>query len=151
MSEEFIKKLGIVPTECHCKKCKAMCHAPCCGSVEDFERLIEAGYADRLMLDDLPSDPNGGDMLKPALRGHEGRRSPWETSSVEGCTFWNRSGKCDLHNLGLKPTQGRLAIHDNPNCIPDSKRFASLSKEDWESDRGLQLIKRWKTLVGYDP
>lgn len=27
-----------------------------------------------------------------------------------GCTFW-KNGLCELHNQGLKPTEGRLSYH----------------------------------------
>jgi hypothetical protein len=74
-----------------------------------MEALIEAGFGNRLMYDDFP---DGEDMLKPALKGHEGKKAPWETSSARGCTFWKK-GLCELHVLGLKPIQGKLAHHSN--------------------------------------
>lgn len=148
MSQEYLDKLKIVPQECSCERCKKMCHAPCCGSVEDFEKLIDAGFADRLMFDNLPSYPNdGGDMLKPALKGYGGQQAPWATSSIAGCTFWDKNGLCQLHNLGLKPTQGKIALHENPHDYID--QYSEISKEDWESERGLALIERWKKLVNY--
>lgn len=135
-------------TECSCEKCQSMCHAPCCGSVEDFEKLIESGYADRLMYDDIDDISNSGKMLKPALKGYEGKKTPWETSSKKGCTFWKK-GKCELHNLGLKPIQGKLAIHNGNDGIY-SNEYAALSKKDWESPRGISLIEKWKKLVNYN-
>lgn len=148
MSQKYIEKLNIQPTECACENCQMMCRAPCCGSVEDFEKIIDAGYADKLMFDNLPSVFDGGYLLKPALKGHEAQQSPWATFSEDGCTFWNADRRCDLHELGLKPTQGKIAIHNNPVNYYD--QFAQISKEDWESTRGKELIKRWKKLVGYE-
>lgn len=148
-TQDYIDKLGIALSECSCSKCKSMCHAPCCGSVEDFEKLIEAGYADRLMFDDLPSISECGDILKPALKGSEGKQAPWETRTELGCTFW-KYGKCELHNKGLKPIQGKQANHTNHHVAEEvSEKFSKVSKADWESPRGLALIKKWKKLVNY--
>lgn len=143
---DYADKLGILPSECDCEKCKSMCRAPCCGSVEDFEKLIEAGYASRLMFDDLPSVNDGGDILKPALKGYEGQQAPWHTDSFMGCTFWDENGKCQLHNLNLKPILGRLAHHE-PNL--DYDQYSLISKKDWESERAFSLIEKWKKLVNY--
>jgi hypothetical protein len=143
-TQDYIDKLGVVPSECSCNRCQLMCTAPCCGSVEDFEKLIDAGYSNRIMLDDLPSVPDVGDFLKPALKGYEGKKAPWHTRSEEGCTFW-KEGKCELHDLGLKPIQGRIAMHGNPKYSFD--QYAQISKEDWGSERGLALIQKWKDIV----
>lgn len=145
-SEDYSKRLNIEPSQCDCLACQYMCHAPCCGSVEDMEKLIEAGYGNRLMFDDLPSTSDGGNILKPALKGHEGQQAPWETHSVSGCTFW-KNGKCELHDKGLKPIQGKLAIHGGNKS--GSAKYAEISKEDWESERGLEVIEKWKRLVKY--
>lgn len=147
MSQDYIDKLGIAPSECACERCQSMCQAPCTGSVEDMERLIDAGYADRLMFDDLPSKGHPPDILKPALKGVEGGPAPWQTSSSEGCTFW-KGGKCELHDLGLKPTLGRLAYHGK-NDFYD--KYAKISSEDWATERAFDLIERWKKLVNYNP
>lgn len=144
MSQEYIDKLQLQPSNCDCDQCKRMCHAPCCGSVEDFEKLIDAGYGDRLMFDDLPSTVDGGDLLKPALKDHEGQKAPWQTRTLRGCTFWNENGHCELHDLGLKPTQARLVQHGEDGF--DVEKYAAISKEDWESPRGLAVIERWKKI-----
>lgn len=146
-SEDYCKELNVLPSNCDCEICQTMCRAPCCGSVEDMEKLIEAGYADRLMFDDLPSMQSCGDFLKPALKGYEGKQSPWEVSSKKGCTFWNK-GKCELHDKGLKPIQGKLAIHGGNKASSD--QYAAISKRDWESPEGKAVIEKWKKLVGYE-
>jgi len=146
-NEDYLTRLNVLPSECSCEKCKRMCHSPCFMSVEDAEKLIEAGYAKRLMFDDLPSMHDTGAILKPALKGYEGEQSPWATGTIKGCTFWTKDQKCALHKTGLKPIQGRIAIHDNTSY--DGEDLADLSKEDWESERGLAVIEKWKKIVGY--
>jgi len=146
MSLEYLEKLGEKISECSCDRCQRMCHAPCCGSVEDMEKIMDAGYAKRLMFDDLPSIRDGGDFLKPALKGYEGERAPWHTESLHGCTFW-KGGKCELHKRGLKPIQGKIAHHNGSKA--SGEEYAAISKADWESERGLACIYRWKKEVGY--
>lgn len=133
-----MNKLNILPSECDCGKCSSMCHSPCCGTPEDIEILIKAGYAKRLMFDDLPG---GEDLIKPALKGYEGQKSPWDISSSKGCTFWN-DGKCELHNLGLKPTQGKLC-HHSLNDI-ENYQISDFINESWERKKGLEVIELWK-------
>lgn len=65
---------------CACDKCKNMCKVPCIGRPKDIEAIIDAGYADR-----LPTEKDG-----------------W-------CAFRRPDGLCELHDRGLKPTEGVLA------------------------------------------
>lgn len=136
--------MNVLPSEseCDCVKCSEMCHAPCCGTIRDIVKLIEAGYADRLMLDDWPGDT---DLIKPALKGHEARTAPWSTLTKKGCTFW-KEGKCELHESGLKPTQGKLAHHGNNK--DQVKAIEDFIRSDWNKDEALMLIEAWKTMTG---
>lgn len=135
-------KLKVKATECDCEKCSFMCHAPCCGTPDDMEALMDAGYGNRLMYDGLPG---GEKMVKPALRGFEGQDSPWQTSSVNGCTFW-RDGRCELHSSGLKPSQGKLAIHDQKES--DRTEVCEFIERSWRAKKAEKTIKRWEKLNG---
>lgn len=146
-TQDYLDKLGIIPSECACDLCVSMCTAPCCGSVEDIEKIIDAGYAHRIMFDNLPTCRGSDEILKPALKGYEGKRAPWAVKSRKGCTFWDENGRCELHNKNLKPVLGRVAIHGYP--IDYHEQFGEISKEDWESERGKELISKWKKIVGY--
>jgi|SRR5580692_957370 hypothetical protein len=137
-------KLNINYSECSCVKCSFMCQAPCCGTPDDIELLIEKGYANRLMFDDLPGGEN---MIKPALKGHEGKMSPWNTFSREGCTFWS-DGKCELHTLGLKPSQGKLCHHSL--SITENLEIGDFINESWENDKGIEVINKWKKITEQD-
>ncbi len=131
-------KLKIQPSECDCEKCSSMCHSPCCGTPEDMDKLMDAGYGDRLMYDDWP---DGETMLKPALKGYGGERAPWEVSSLMGCTFWKK-GKCELHSLGLKPSLGKLAIHDQPQ--EEKTEICEFIEESWKKKKAKKTLERWK-------
>lgn len=133
-------KLTVLPSECDCEKCSSMCHAPCSGTPDDMEALMNAGYGNRLMYDDLPG---GETILKPSLRGYEGINAPWQTFSVLGCTFW-KDGKCELHSLGLKPTLGKLAIHDQSE--EDRHQIAEFIEESWRDKKAKKILNRWKKL-----
>ena len=142
-------KLSVVESECDCERCSRMCHAPCCGTPDDIRRLIDAGYADRLMLDDWDEGIKPVDMLKPALKGAESQRAPWETESMRGCTFW-RDGKCELHKLGLKPSQGKLALHGQTREQGDE--INDYIRKNWkETAATKKLIALWKKAVKYKP
>ena len=138
-------KLNILPSECDCEICSIMCHAPCCGTLEDIDRLIEAGFADRLMYDDYPGIVD--EIIKPALKNYEGQRAPWETNTLNGCTFW-KDGKCELHDLGLKPIQGKLAHHDNSE--DEIYAIEEMLVDSWTGKGVEAIIQKWKSKVNYE-
>lgn len=115
-----------------------MCHAPCCGTPEEMEKLIKLGYRNRLMFDDWPGQE---DLIKPALKGYGGKKAPWETRTEKGCTFWKK-GKCELHKLGLKPMVGRLAHHSN--SLEDSMKIEDVVRESWRTEKAKEVIQLWK-------
>src|SRR5277367_2632444 len=96
---EVFFMITVLPTECSCKRCSLMCQGPCCGLVSDMKMLIDKGYGNRLMLDDIAD--GDAPLLKPALKGYEGKKAPWSTRMPLGCPFWKK-GKCELHESGLK-------------------------------------------------
>jgi|JI7StandDraft_1071085.scaffolds.fasta_scaffold18917_4 hypothetical protein len=136
------KKLSVVESECDCEMCSSMCHGPCSGTPEDMEKLIDRGFGNRLSYDDWEPKPY---ILKPSLKGYEGKKQPWHTRSEEGCTFW-KDGKCELHNLGLKPTQGKLERHDS--TIEQSKEIQNMIIESWdeENENVKRVIDLWKKI-----
>lgn len=133
-------------TECSCKACRKMCRRPCFGTPEDIEKLIEAGFSDRLMLDFHCGLVEGTRILLlcPALKGSEGGQTPYLPFSESGCTFWHY-GKCKLHESKLKPLSGKLAYHDeapNPDNLSGGIVGAYVA-ETWNTDKGRALVERW--------
>jgi len=137
-------ELKVLPSECSCYLCTFMCHYPCCGTPEDVEALMDAGYAHRLMYDDFDS---GESIIKPALKGFEAKRSPPETGSQKGCTFW-KNEKCELHSLGLKPSGGKLAHHDA--SMDDMIEVTNFIADSWKSKKAVEIIARWKKIHAYN-
>jgi hypothetical protein len=98
---------------------------------------MDAGYGDRLMLDDWPEE---AEMLKPALKGEEGGLAPWRTSDDNGCTFW-KDGLCELHDKGLKPLQGRLAYHGHSK--EQREWIAWEIRKAWGGIEAREVLERW--------
>ena len=86
---------------CTCDKCKNMCKVPCIGTPKDIEAIIDAGYADRLkettwMVGFRFAREKPIEMIQPIVKD-------------EWCAFRRPDGLCELHDRGLKPTEGALA------------------------------------------
>lgn len=102
--QRIIENTGRQPSECSCQICRMQCRVPCLGTPADIRRLIEAGYKDRLAPTLWCTGMYLGKMRFPipmvqAVKSKEG----W-------CAFF-QNGLCELHDLGLKPTEGRLSHH----------------------------------------
>lgn len=88
--QRIIRKTGRKPCECKCSLCRMQCHTPCLGTPQDIERLIDAGYADRL----APTLWGAGiimgviDIPIPMIQAVAGD---------EYCIFYH-NGLCELHD-----------------------------------------------------
>lgn len=91
-------------SSCDCIQCKRMCHTPCLGTPHDILALINAGYIDKLQLTLWAA----GITL-----GFTSKIIPMVQARVEDgwCVFYH-DGMCELHDSGLKPTEGVLASHE---------------------------------------
>lgn len=107
MSEDafhrIMHKTGRKPVECKCQSCRSQCKTPCLGTPDDIISLMQAGYGGRLKL---------SYWCVGMLLGKIDRPIPMVQAiqTEEGCTFF-RDGLCEIHDKGLKPTEGRLSYH----------------------------------------
>lgn len=101
--EKIIEKSGRKPTECQCEKCQSQCKTPCLGTPDDILRLIKAGYADKVAITDWAFGMAIGEIPFPI-------RMVQPVKTSKGCVFF-KDGLCELHTLGLKPTEGKLSHH----------------------------------------
>lgn len=101
--QRVMRASGRVPVQCSCSVCKQQCHTPCLGTPDDIERIIDAGYADRLALTNWAAGIFLGviNIAIPMIQPVAGK---------EYCAFFE-NGLCILHDKGLKPTEGRLSHH----------------------------------------
>ena len=101
--ERIMHVTGRKPTACRCPVCQSYCQTPCLGTPQDILRLLDAGYAPQLSLTYWAVGMLVGVIERPFLMVQLLGRT-------EGCVLF-RDGRCELHELGLKPTEGRLSHH----------------------------------------
>lgn len=119
---------AIKPSECSCKVCQNMCtHSPCMPNPRDVQKIISAGFADRLK-GAIWADIATG-MLWPVIM-------PEQLDT--GCTFF-KDGKCELHDKDLKPMEGRLANHAIPLGASLTRRVAYT----WATELGASVMSAW--------
>ena len=123
--QRIMRKTGRKPIECKCQKCKQQCKTPCLGTPEDILRLIKAGYKERLAITHWWVGIARGKLDFPGIM----IQARQEDHGY--CTFF-RDGLCELHDLGLKPTEGRLSHH-------------SITKENFKFGKSLSwnVAKEW--------
>lgn len=123
--QRIMRKTGRRPIECKCQKCKQQCKTPCLGTPEDILRLIKAGYKERLAITHWWVGIARGKLDFPVIM----IQARQEENGY--CTFF-RDGLCELHDLGLKPTEGRLSHH-------------SITKENFKFGKSLSwnVAKEW--------
>lgn len=125
------------PTECSCERCRQMCHVPCLGTPEDIERLVDAGYADRLCPTEWLVGQIAGLCDSPIAMLQANQRDGW-------CSFYH-NGLCELHDKGLKPTEGKLTRHDDQLTFkgqPLTDNVTWLVAKEWIQPENFPTIVR---------
>jgi len=114
--------------------------SPCLATPKDISKLITAGYGNRLMIGFItPINHEGVESITPARKGWGGTESGAYYYGETSCTFLDRNGLCELHDLGLKPLGGKIANHER---TPSDAYILILEK--WNSKRGHRIKKKWK-------
>lgn len=103
--EKIQRRTGRKPIECKCVKCKEQCNTPCLGAPEDIQKLVEAGYKDR-----LKDTVWAAGILMGVIDTPIKMVQALKDADTGKCTFF-KNGLCELHDLGLKPTEGKLSYH----------------------------------------
>lgn len=134
--QKISRKTGRKPVECKCQACQMQClTCPCLGTPEDIERLIDAGYREKLALTD---------WYVGMMMGVIGHPVPMVQAlqTETGCIFL-QNGLCELHNKGLKPTEGRLSHHSTrlDNFKPHKSISWNVAKE-WIRPENESIIRR---------
>ena len=132
--QRIMIKTGRKPIECKCHLCKRQCQTPCLGTPQDILQLMDAGYIDRLkptiwaagVVMGLTSEP------VPLIQAERLGRD-FDGMGVNGhCTFQREDGLCELHDKGLKPTEGRLSHH-------------SIKIDNWKTTKSISwaVVQEW--------
>lgn len=133
--EKIIRKTGRKPIECKCKLCQSQCRTPCLGTPEDIEKIIEAGYGNKLSLTLWAVGILFGAVSFPIpiIQAKQ---------TENGCIF-QENGLCILHDKELKPTEGKLSHHSTR--IDNFKLSQSISwnvAKEWLNDDNLPIMER---------
>lgn len=130
---------------CSCEACKGMCErTPCLGTPEEMRAIQKAGFGDRLVVINV----HHTFMLSPASDQIDRRFNHWP---IDGkCKFLTKDGKCELHDLGLKPIEGRTSIHnegespDDPYNRLDGQFLRRSLAKSWQRPIGKAIIKQFE-------
>lgn len=130
---------------CACLDCKMMCHrTPCLGTPEEMMAIQKAGFGDKLIVVKVYDSF----MLSP---DSEDAQFKFNYLPVKGrCTFLTDRGQCRLHDLGLKPIEGRNAIHDggeHPGDVVNLDMTSTVLRRalsrSWDRPIGRALVKQF--------
>jgi hypothetical protein len=128
-NQQIIESCNTEITECSCDVCKNMCRTPCLGTPEDIANLIKKGYFSRL----AKTAWAFGVMV-----GTHNKMVNMVQAQIDDktgfCTFY-KNGKCELHDLGLKPLEGKLA-----NC----KNKKPTSLEELKELPIMKIVAEWE-------
>lgn len=125
-----------------CDQGKSYCEAmPCWPTPNEAEKIIAAGLGRRLMNDYWVGDDMFPEthLVGPAIRGIEGYIAPYFKAGP--CTFLTKDKKCELHDKGLKPLEGRTAC-----CQTDSTSDAVRRHivKLWNEPKGKVVLTGWR-------
>ncbi len=133
-TQEIIRITGRNPCECSCERCRNQCRTPCLGTPQDILRLFKSGYEERLE----PSLWAVGMLLGKVPFPIPMIQARHEKSGF--CTFY-RNGLCELHSVGLKPTEGTLSHHSiTIENFDFSKSLTWNVARRWLDDKNLHVI-----------
>lgn len=141
MSNVDLKRRYPPSKPCSCKICLSYCSRPGWWSVEEASTAIEAGYADRMMLEISPEFTFG--VLSPVFKGNE-KNIALSIFANEGCTFL-KDNLCELFGKNFQPLECRYCHHTRKGlgiiCHNDIEK-------DWYGARGQKLVVKWIEMVG---
>lgn len=121
---------------CGCAVCLGFCARPGWWTVAEAAAALQAGYADRMMLEISPERAFG--VLAPAFRGCEGSFA-LQAFAGRGCVFL-KAGRCELHGTGFQPLECRFCHHDRPGQGP---RCHAAIEQEWRCPAGRALVADW--------
>ena len=130
------------PSEpCTCDVCLAYCARPGWWTVEEAARAIEAGYANRMMLEVSPELTFG--VLLPAFNGCEGSFAVNQFARSK-CKFL-KDDRCKLFGTDHQRLECRFCHHERRG--QGIKCHAALEK-DWKTPVGQALVEKWIEQIG---
>lgn len=133
-------RIGKQPISCNCEKCRQMCQrTPCLGTPQDILAIIEAGYVDKVCYTEWAAGMYLGHIARPIPMVQIKSIS---VGTKDGCCVFFHDGKCDLHESGLKPTEGRLSHHEV--SVRELRKENNLTYQvaiEWCKEENLDIIR----------
>ena len=142
-------------SDCVCQACVNCCHqTPGWPTPDEARKLIDAGHADRLMLDWWEDEPNVH-LLCPASDGYEGDWAPEMPDMGMGgfflavnwtkgrCVFLDGKDRCEVHEVA-KPHECVITDHDTTQQVIADARDEIVAA--WRE--ATDLVAEWCDLVG---
>jgi len=126
---------------CSCHICLGYCKRPGWWTVEEAARAIDAGYANRMMLEISPEMTFG--VLSPAFKGCESGLALNIYASL-GCNFL-KDNLCELHNTGFQPLECRFCHHERTGL---GQRCHLDIEKEWNTRDGQTVVIKWGNLIG---
>lgn len=126
---------------CSCDTCKNMCKkAPCHGTPEEMLAIMNANprYMDWLHIN-KQWDTNMV-FIRPV--------GPYAVDLIGQCPFQTSEGMCELHDKGLKPIEGRVAIHKGGEDGHPRKGIRASLAQSWEKPIGQAVLKEFRNRGG---
>ena len=144
--EEYILvNSGSKVNECACAICQNMCKTcPCIGLPNEILAIAKAGFASKLDRSVWAA------AVKYNVPPVYMIISPKTKEYSNECSFLNE-GKCQLHDLGLKPLEGKLADCKRTRVQPGQVPHSWLIAKMWELESNQPVIKEIEELIGPDP
>lgn len=105
------------------------------GTPEDIEKIIDAGHGKKIMATvwAVGTLRDGREVVEMYQAIHD----PVTTH----CVFF-KDGLCTLHDLGLKPTEGKLSNHTVHKAAKIGKTLAFLVANEWTDKKNRETIER---------
>jgi hypothetical protein len=127
--------VGTLAQGCKCKRCVAMCEdKPCWGTPAEIAAIMDAGFRNKLTEYGSSNGVETISHIQPSARKDNPR---WPDGP---CAFL-RGGLCELHDAGLKPSEGRLAMHG----AKIDHRGSMI--ESWRGRNGAAVVDRFRAAL----
>lgn len=127
---------------CSCETCISYCERPGWWTVEEARLAINAGYANRMMLE--ISSNNYFGVLSPAFKGNEVYFA-LQIYSKQGCTFL-QNNRCEIFGSGFQPLECQFCHHNRKGL---GKKCHLDIEKDWRTADAKRLVVRWGNITGF--
>jgi hypothetical protein len=143
--DKIARKTGRKISFCKCNLCKQQCTTPCLGTPEDIEKIIDAGFEHKIFPTDWWAGVVAGSTDRPIFMFQ-----PELVQETGYCTFF-KDGLCTLHDLGLKPTEGKLSHHSTKlDNFKFNKSLSWMIAKEWQDEKNKETIHRIMDKLHYD-